>query len=98
MRRSRSAPTLERVSGSFDVLVVAVGAAGTATVLSSSLRAWLSYRRSATTMQIAQGDRIIELDSTNLRDALQIAELLTKRSGDSEIDAGAERVAPERAE
>ncbi len=78
-----------------------MGAAGTATVLSSSLRAWLWYRRSATTMKITQGDRIVVLDSTNLRDAVQIAELVTmglrdKGRGDSEVEA--ERGAPERPE
>ncbi|MEV5647818.1 hypothetical protein AB0L57_06165 [Nocardia sp. NPDC052254] len=86
------------MSGGFDVLVVAVGAAGTATVLSSSLRAWLSYRRSTTTMKVTQGDRIIVLDSTNLRDAMQIAELVTKGPRDPDIEAGVEKAAPERPE
>ena len=49
-------------------------------------------------MKITQGDRIIELDSTNLRDAVQIAELVTKGLRDSEVEAGAERGAPERPE
>ncbi|MGW1588327.1 effector-associated constant component EACC1 [Streptomyces sp. NPDC002386] len=64
-----------QLGGGFELISVAIGSGGIATVLAGSLGTWLQ-NRSKVTIKVTHADRTIEVSATNIQNAQELIQQL----------------------
>ncbi|MGK5738131.1 effector-associated constant component EACC1 [Micromonospora sp. URMC 103] len=82
VRQIRRMPSETELGGAFELISVAIGSGGLATVLAGSLSAWLQTR-SKIRIRITRGERSVEIDASNLGNAQELLQRLVELSDDS---------------